>query len=109
MPSRPVRRSPARWLAPVALLAAVLVVGAVVSGSMDRTSSGSTAKRAGTKTTESTRTTSGPKVRVYTVKSGDVLSVIAERYNVPVARIERLNPDVDPRTLRPGIRLRLRP
>lgn len=82
----------------------------VVTRSMDGTSSsGETKRTVTTATTGSSAKSKTPTVRVYTVKSGDVLSVIAERYGVPVARIERLNPDVDPRTLRPGVRLRLRP
>lgn len=108
MPARPVRRSPARWLAPVALVAAALSVGMVAAGSLGGDSSGSATKQR-TTTTTSARKSSEPRISVYTVKSGDVLSVIAERYNVPVSRIERLNPDVDPQTLRPGTRLRLRP
>lgn len=92
----------------MALVAAALTVGMVAAGSLGGDSSSSPAKRTTTTKSGSAGKTTGPKVRVYTVKSGDVLSVIAERFNVPVSRIERLNPDVDPRTLRPGTRLRLR-
>ncbi|HMS73082.1 MAG TPA: LysM domain-containing protein [Baekduia sp.] len=107
MPRQPVRRSPARWLAPIALLAAVATVGYVVSGTLDSDDS----KRTSTSVTRSVATqevsnSSGP--RFYVVKSGDVLSVIAEREGVSVDRIVALNPKVDPRALRPGTRLRLR-
>ncbi len=46
--------------------------------------------------------------RTYTVRPGDVLSVIAERNGVTVERIIELNPEVDPQNLRAGQRLRLR-
>ncbi|HSR53769.1 MAG TPA: LysM peptidoglycan-binding domain-containing protein [Acidobacteriota bacterium] len=43
----------------------------------------------------------------YTVRSGDTLWAIAQRTGLSVRRLERLNPQVRPRDLRPGMRLRL--
>ena len=44
----------------------------------------------------------------YVVKNGDTLSSIAHETGVPVARILRLNPGVDPQILISGEKLRLR-
>jgi hypothetical protein len=44
----------------------------------------------------------------YEVKSGDTLISIAHRMGVPVARIEELNPEVDPQILVAGEQLKLR-
>ena len=44
----------------------------------------------------------------YEVKSGDTLISIAHRYGVTVARIEALNPEVDPQILIAGEQLKLR-
>jgi hypothetical protein len=44
----------------------------------------------------------------YEVKSGDTLISIAHRMGVPVARIEGLNPEIDPQSLIVGEQLKLR-
>ncbi len=44
----------------------------------------------------------------YVVENGDTLSSIAHATGVPVARILRLNPGVDPQILIAGEKLRLR-
>ncbi len=42
------------------------------------------------------------------VKGGDTPSGIAEKTGVPLARILALNPDLDPQTLTPGTKIKLR-
>jgi LysM repeat protein len=42
------------------------------------------------------------------IENGDTLIAIAHATGVPVARIERLNPDVDPQILISGEKLKLR-
>ena len=115
--------SPARWMAPLALLAAFLAVALIVSGntgggseegtrSSAETSpkTGTTAKKAGStgksSTTPKTTTTSSGS-RSYTVKSGDTFGTIAEATGLTVAELQELNPDVDPQALTVGERLRL--
>jgi LysM repeat protein len=44
----------------------------------------------------------------YTVKRGDTLESIAEKCEVPVDDLLELNPSIDPLTLNPGDRIRLR-
>jgi LysM repeat protein len=94
--------SPLRFLAPGALLAVLVAVFLVVqSGTSDDTAT----PTAGT-TTERTTTTKGR--RTYTVRPGDNLSEIAQRYGLTVEGLQELNPDVDPQAIRTGQRLRLR-
>jgi LysM repeat protein len=46
--------------------------------------------------------------KTYVVQSGDTLTAIAHENGVPVARILRLNPGVDPQILVSGEKLKLR-
>ena len=96
------RRSPARFLAPVALLAFTAVVVAIAMSS----SGTSTTKTAGPQTHAVLR---GPTSRLAIVHTGDSLSRIAVRYHVSVATIEQLNPNVNPKALQKGQRLKLAP
>ncbi len=53
-------------------------------------------------------TTSG-KYQYYTVRSGDNLWVIAQRFNgVTVESIQRLNPGLNPKRLQPGMKIKLK-
>jgi LysM repeat protein len=105
-------RSPARFLAPLALLAVVIALFLVVSSSLnDSGPSGKPSQSTGTQPTASP--TAGGKHqrkgrRRYTVKPGDTPSSIAEKTGVPLEEILRLNPDLDPQTLSPGERIKLR-
>jgi len=49
-----------------------------------------------------------PGPRYYRVRAGDTLARIAARTKTPVARLQRLNPKVQPTALFIGQRLRLR-
>jgi LysM repeat protein len=107
-------RSPARFLAPLALVAFALALFIVVTSS--QTTGGgepSAAPSAGDEQAapdgeggEPEKERKGP--RFYTVKPGDTPSAIAEKTDTPLEDIERLNPDIDPQTLSPGTRIRLR-
>jgi LysM repeat protein len=118
-------RNRARFLAPVALVGAVVVAVAVVDHGLSHPTKGATVSSRSTLTTvsvahvstkhaaktgagraSSTTSTSGSS---YVVKSGDSMSAIAARTGVPLATLEALNPGVDARALRVGQRLRLRP
>jgi Tfp pilus assembly protein FimV len=106
------RRSPARLIAPVALLVCAVALAMVVfsSPAVDGDDSG------GTATTE--RTTTNPAAqtdrqarrrrRNYTVKAGDTLGAIAEQTGVSVERLLVLNPELDPQALVAGQRIKLR-
>ena len=110
---------PSRWLAPLALLAAVLAVLMVYSSSTGDGESGSdggsrTEERARGSTdeeqgeTETTgRTSTTTQRKTYVVKSGDTLALISERTDVPVEDLLELNPDVDPNSLSVGEKIKL--
>jgi LysM repeat protein len=105
------RRSPGRFLAPIALL---VVVGAVLV-TISNANLGDDEN--GTPTT--TEQTSAPKKQTttparkrrrasYTVKTGDTLGAIAEKTGVTVARLQELNPLLDPQALVAGQKIKLR-
>jgi LysM repeat protein len=106
-------RSPARFLAPLALAAVAVALILVVSKSGDTES---TAQSTGvTRTADGSATpAAGKKQRkrrvrkMYTVKPGDTPSGIAEKTGVPLEDILALNPTLDPQTLAPGTKIRLR-
>jgi LysM repeat protein len=105
-------RSPARWLAPLALATCAFAVYAVVHhetasdghGSTTSTKTSTSAK--GTRGTSTTRRRTA-KAKTYTVKSGDVLSAIAIKTGRSVAELESANPSMDASTLHPGQKLKL--
>ena len=113
------RRSPARWLAPLALVACAFAVYTVVNATLlsDEPAATSSASKSGT--TSKSRTVSGRsstskkrssrRRRTYTVKSGDTLSSIAIKTGVSLERIEQLNPKLDSNSLQTGQRVKLSP
>jgi LysM repeat protein len=103
------RSSAARLLAVVALVlafaAAVIVIGGALGGGSEesgtrRQDGGAATLKADGKQREAPAS--------YVVESGDTLTSIARATGVSVARIEVLNPDVDPQILIAGETLKLR-
>jgi LysM repeat protein len=106
-------RSPARFLAPLALVATALALYLVVqSTTRDDTETPATpsATSGSTKSTAKAKRNAKKRHRrrSYTVKSGDTPSGIAEKTGVPLDRILELNPDLDPQSLTPGTKIKLR-
>jgi LysM repeat protein len=108
------RRSPARWLAPLALVTCAVAIYVVVNQELLSDDSG------GAKTTSSTRTTgtstaktattkrkATKKSKTYIVKAGDSFSVIAAKEGIDIAALQEANPDVDASALHPGQKLKL--
>jgi LysM repeat protein len=95
-------RSPLRLLAPIAL-AIVLAGVVVVVGSSD---GGGDKGHGRTATAPAKRV---PHKRFYRVRLGDTLDAISNQTGVPTERLAALNPRVDPQSLQPGTRLKLRP
>jgi LysM repeat protein len=106
------RRSPARLLAPAALLACAVALVAVVLSSPAVDGDEGTAEQATERTTTQTRPESRGERRrtrrIYRVKAGDTLGGIAEKTGVSVERLQALNPELDPQALVAGQRIRLR-
>jgi LysM repeat protein len=99
----------ARLLAVAALVVAVVVVVSVVNSETGddspvvekKSKSGKTGNQGNNPEPEPTK-------KVYVVQEGDSLVAIARKNGVSVARIERLNPNLDPQALIPGQKLKLR-
>jgi LysM repeat protein len=98
-----------RFAAPAAFLAAVtigvLVVRAGLQSGKPHATTPATTAVAKTNTTAKAHKRHG--VRMYTVQSGDTLGSIAARTGTTVARLEQLNPGVNPTALRIGERIRV--
>ena len=106
------RRSPARLLAPLALilfgLALVVVVLGSSTGGDDGGSGDAGNRRSSSAVSTTTDTTPRPKRSTYTVKTGDTLGSIAEKTGVSVERLQELNPQLDPQALLSGQKINLR-
>jgi LysM repeat protein len=114
------RKSPARFLAPLALIAVVIAFLMIVNGSGNKGGAanapsgtvGTTTKSKGStrKTTTAASKpgakSAGPKY--YVVQVGDTLGGIAGKTGVPLARIQELNPAVDPHAMTSGQKIKLR-
>jgi teichoic acid transport system ATP-binding protein len=112
------RPTQARWLAPLALVGALIALIVTIASSGGKSSSGGAPAPASTSTrpartpTFTTATTASPTAatqRTYTVQPGDVLSSIAERTGVSLDQLEQLNPGVDAQSLHAGQKLKLAP
>lgn len=104
-------RSPARLVAPIALVAVAIAFLFVVASSGTDGDDGDKASQ----TTERTRTERAAKRKpaprrpaTYTVKTGDTLGGIAEKTGLDVERLQVLNPELDPQALVSGQKIKLR-
>jgi LysM repeat protein len=97
----------ARALAVIALAASVVVLIVVVASALGGGESGGSGKshEQVVKQREEVRKSTPA---TYVIKSGDTLISIAHSTGVGVAKIERLNPEVDPQILIAGQTLKLR-
>lgn len=109
------RRTPARLLAPLALVTVAAALFIVVSNGSDPGPAGeapappSRSTTTGAQDAKSTSSASRTRGRrSYTVRAGDTPSGIAEKTGVPVERLLELNPDLDAQSLSVGQRLKLR-
>jgi LysM repeat protein len=99
----------ARAVAVTALVAAFLVLATLIATSLG--GGGSSGSRGPSPAGQATGRGGAGKIvpaRFYVVQNGDTLSSIARRNGVSVARIQRLNPGVDPQILISGEKLKLR-
>ncbi len=93
----------------LALVAAFVVLVVVVSAAMNDNGSGGSAGNAHAQHAPHKEQEAQKKVpATYVIKSGDTLTAIAHATGVSVAKIERLNPEVDPQILIAGEKLKLK-
>jgi hypothetical protein len=107
-----------RYAAPAAFLLAATVAIVLVRSGMDAGNDAGTRTRsiptltrkqvATTTTTKRHTTTSTSGQAFWTVQAGDTFGVISTKSGVPVATIERLNPNVSSTSLFIGEKIRLR-
>ena len=99
-----------RYVAPAAFLAAitigVLVVRAGFEHGRHPATTSTTTGPARAKTTAA-HSRGRPHRRTYTVQSGDTLESIATKTGTTVARLEQLNPGINPTALRIGEKIRV--
>jgi LysM domain len=91
---RPSRNPVARTLAVCALVAAAIVLVVVVSGSIGGSSVSSGGGAHATRASHEK-----PKHKYYVVEPGDTFGGIAEKQGVAIARLEKLNPNLDTQLL----------
>jgi len=107
------RRSPARWLAPLALVTCAVAIYTVVNHELlsddgnATTTSATTSTTGRTASTATTKHKSTKKSKTYIVKSGDSFSVIAAKEGIDASALQEANPDVDASALHPGQKLKL--
>jgi LysM repeat protein len=111
------RRSPARWLAPLAVVACAVAVYSVVNSGLAPDDAATSPATSTTSTTSKSRTASQrssgrrtqSRSRTYIVQAGDTLSSIAAKNGMSLARLQELNPTLDSRALQTGQQVKLSP
>jgi LysM repeat protein len=116
-------RTPARVLAPLAIIAfalAVLITFATAGGGDDESSRDAASqqeqrdlelareKRRRARSEERKEGQGKLPQDVYVVKTGDTLGSIAEKTGIPVEKLQELNPELDPQALVSGQKIKLR-
>ena len=112
-------RSPARLLAPIALVVSAICVLVILgsAGGSDKSSSQSGPTKAERRDLKLQRRrresshktdTTTRSATVYVVRSGDTLGEIAARTGVSVEKLQELNPTLDPQALQSGQRVKLK-
>jgi LysM repeat protein len=105
-------RNPARYIAPLALVAAVVATYLIVHHTLVHKATSTTSTTVQTTTAVAHHHGHGgsanSKAKFYIVKPGDSLSGIAAKTGVSIATLESLNPHVNPNALQPSQRLQLR-
>jgi LysM repeat protein len=100
-------RSPARFLAPLALLAVAFALFSILGDGAGGGEEPATTQQPRATTTATPKQQAKRKRKVYVVKPGDTPSGIAEKTGVSLEQLEEANPDLDPQLLAPGQRIRI--
>jgi LysM repeat protein len=111
--------SPARIVAPLALVVFALALLIILSTAGGSDHSASTSGPNGAEKRDlhlkgqpparrGSRSTSRITSKVYVVKTGDTLAAISQRTGISIERLQTLNPRLDPQAMTSGQRIRLR-
>lgn len=98
----------ARALAASALVIGFLALVIAVAASLGGGSSGPNGPVPARQAAQKQARGRNASPRFYVIETGDTLSSIAHRTGVPVVRIQKLNPGVDPQILIAGEKLKLK-
>ena len=105
--------NPARFLAPIAIVAFGVALFLVLSTAL-KDDPGSGERDASQPASQDQKAGKGKKkakkkrAKTYTVKAGDTPSGIAVKAGISLDALLELNPDLDPQVLTPGMKLKLR-
>jgi LysM repeat protein len=100
-------RSPARFLAPLALVAIAFALFSILGGGGGGDEEPASNNQPRATATATAKKEAKRKRKVYVVKPGDTPSGIAEKTGVSLEQLEEANPDLDPQLLAPGQRIRI--
>lgn len=100
-------------LAPIALIVFAIACFVVLTNQSSDGKVGDSASSSSTGSTAAKAVAAGaaastPTRASYKVRAGDSFAAIAEKQGVDVNTLQELNPDIDPRALQPGQKLKLR-
>ena len=95
-------------LGPLALVAVLIAIGVIVSTNTGDTNKAEQDTKAHINSEGSDKKDGPENPKTYVVEEGDTLSGVAEKFDVSVKRLERLNPDIDPQTIGAGQELQIR-
>ena len=101
-------RSPARFLAPIALAAVIAGTYLVVHNGISKKKQAPALAQPQGGHRVNRQHRKYARVKFYVVKSGDNLTSIAKNTGISIATLQSLNPNLDPNALQTGQRLRLR-
>ena len=105
----PQQSSNARLAAILALIAVLIVLMVVVVTSLGgEGGSGKSVAHKGGRSQNTAKAQKQSARKIYVVKPGDTLSVIADKIGISVEQLQRLNPHVDQFSLQSGDRVKLR-
>jgi LysM repeat protein len=100
-------RNPARFLAPLALVAIAFALFSILGGGGGGDEEPATDNQPRATATATAKKETKRKRKVYVVKPGDTPSGIAEKTGVSLEQLEEANPDLDPQLLATGQRIRI--
>lgn len=98
-----------RWAAPVAFLAAITIGALVVRAGFQhgKHQTGTPTTTVTSKRKHTHHAHRPHRGQTYTIQSGDTLASIASKTGTTVARLEQLNPGINPTALRVGQKIRV--
>jgi LysM repeat protein len=96
-----------RWAAPIAFLLAVTIGVLVVRSGFEHGKHRAKAPATTVVAKKKAHHHAHARRKTYTVQSGDTLASIAGKTGTSVARLEQLNPGIDPTALRIGQTIRV--